>query len=245
MITAFNPPTIAQFQAQFPRDWPYGPGTDKVTPGDIQNAINQAYGLFNPSLWNSTIPSFSATIKGDTTINSPTIANLTSVSGLLPGQTVAGAGIPVASTILLVGASSIVISANATATTAQVILTVGGTSGYTVSEAIIAYCLLSAHLLVLSLQNAGGLSAPSSFQGPGSSGGGVVASKTVGSVSVTYALPDFVTKSPSLSQYMRTGYGQQYLQLLAPKLPGRRVVVVGGEPTPFSGVPGNLGAPIP
>ncbi len=102
---------------------------------------------------------------------------------------------------------------------------------------------MTAHLLVLSLQNAGGLSAPSSFQGAGSSGGGTIESKTVGSVSVTYAIPDRVKNSPILGQYMRTGYGQKYLQMLAPKIPGRRVVVVGGEPAPDSPAVPNFGMP--
>lgn len=243
MATAFTPPSIAQFQAQFPRDWPYGKGTDSVTPGDIQNAINEAFGLFHPGLWNSCIPTFSASITGTTVLNSNTISALSSVYGLLPGQTITGLGIPALSTIQLVGASSVVISANATASAAGVALQVGGTAGYTVSEATIAYCYLSAHLLVLSLQNAGGLGAPLSFQGAGSSGGGTVESKTVGSVSVTYSIPDRVKNSPSLAQYMRTGYGQKYLQMLAPKIPGRRIVVVGGEPSPASPALPNFGVP--
>lgn len=155
----FIPPTIAQFQSQFPRDWPYGSGTDTVQNSDIQAAINEGQSLFNPGLFSNT-PS----------------------------------------------------------------------TGYTISEAQIAFCYLAAHLMVLSLQNSGGLGAPLSYQGQGSSGGGVVETKTVDSVSVGYAVPDFVRKSPTLSQYMRTGYGQKYLQMVAPKIPGRRVMVVGGEP---------------
>lgn len=230
----FAPPTIAQFKAQFPRDWPYGSGSETVTDNDIQNAINEGYGLFNPSLWNNTIPSFSATITGDTTSGSPTVPNLSAVTGLMPAQNVTGSGIPASTTILLVGANSIVLSANAMATATKVSLTIGGTSGYSVSEVQIAYCYLTAHLLVLSLQNSGGLSAPLSYQGAGSSGGGTVESKTVGQVSLTYNLPESVTKSASLSQYLRTGYGQKYLQMLAPKIPGRRVMVVQGERTVYN-----------
>ena len=105
-------------------------------------------------------------------------------------------------------------------------------AGYVNSEANIAYFYLSAHLLTLSLQNSGGLGAPGLSQGALSSGGGVVSSKTVGSVTVNYQLPEFVTKSPTLSQFMRTGFGQKYVQMLAPKIPGARVQVVGDEPTP-------------
>lgn len=245
MITAFTPPTIAQFKAQFPRDWPYGSGTDKVQDADIQNAINEGYGLFNPALWNNTIPTFSATITGDTVATNPTISNLSSVTGLLPGQLVTGSGVPGGSTILLVGASSIVISANATLTATAVSLVVGGSSGYSVAESTIAYCYLTAHLLVLSLQNSGGLGAPLSYQGAGSSGGGVVSSKTAGSVSLSYELPEYVKNSATLSQYLRTGYGQKYLQMVAPKIPGRRVMVVQGEPTPPISPFNSLGPPTP
>jgi|ERR1035437_3705178 hypothetical protein len=243
-MQAFTPPTIAQFKAQFPRDWPYGAGPETVTNGDIQNAINEGYGLFNGSLWNTSIPLFAASILGDTTLGLDTIANVSSVYGLLPTQAISGPGIPALATITLVGANSIVISAPATASALQVALQVGGASGYTVSEATIAYCYLSAHLMVLSLQASGGLGAPNSFQGAGSSGGGIVASKSVDSVSLSYTLPDFVTKSPALAQYMRTAYGQKYLQMLAPKIPGRRVSIVGGERT--VGVPtNNLAFPFP
>lgn len=172
-MIAFTPPTVAQFKAQFPRDWPYGKGTETVTDGDIQNAINEAFNNFHASLFNNTAP-----------------------------------------------------------------------VGTTVAESTIAYCFLTAHLMVLNLQNAGGLGAPESFQGVNTSGGGTVESKTVGSVSISYAIPDAIKNSPTLSQYMRTGYGQKYLIMIAPKIPGRRVVVVAGERTPFAPF-NSLRPPIP
>ena len=54
--TPWVPPTVAQFQAQFFRDFPYAPVVagqtdpclDYVQPQDIQNAINMAAGDFNP-----------------------------------------------------------------------------------------------------------------------------------------------------------------------------------------------------
>jgi hypothetical protein len=239
----FIPPTIAQFQAQFPRDFKYGPGTDVVNPNDIQAAINEGQGLFNASLFENNVATFSATIIGTTTLGSPIITEISSVTGLAPGQPVTGEGIPTLTTILSISATSIMLSANATATAEDVMLTVGSLAGYSVSEAQIAFCYLTAHLLVLSLQNAGGLGAPESFQGPASSGGGTVQTKQVGSVSIGYQLPDFVMSSPTLSQYMRTGYGQKYVQMLAPKIPGRRVMVVGGEPAPFYPTPG-IGSPL-
>jgi|SRR5579864_1783524 len=228
---SFQPPTIAQFKAQFPRDFKYGSGFDTVQDVDIQAALNIGQGLFNPSLFSTNIPSFSTLITGDTTSGSATIINLSSVTGLQPGQNISGVGIPASTTILLVGLTSIVISANATATATGVQLTIGGVSGFSVSEAQIAYSYLTAHFLVLSLQNSGGLGAVLSYQGPASSGGGIVQTKSIDGVSIGYAFPDYVINSPTLSQYLRTGYGQIYLQMATPKLPGRRVMVVGGEPT--------------
>jgi hypothetical protein len=236
---SFTPPTIAQFKAQFPRDFPYGSGLETVQDNDIQAAINLGQGLFNPSLFSQSIPSFSTTITGNTTLNSDVVDTLSSVTGLAPGQAISGAGIPASTTITFVGASSIVISQNATATAASVQLTIGGVSGYSVSEAQIAYLYLSAHLMCLSIQNAGGLGAPAPKLGVLSTGGGVIQTKGVGSVNIGYSFPDYVINSPTLSQYLRTGYGHIYLQMVTPKLPGRRVMVVGGEPTIGGGVPQN------
>ena len=228
---SFIPPTVAQFKAQFPRDFKYGAGTDSVQDSDIQAALNVGQGNFNQRLFRTTIPVFTTVIRGDIAITSPNVANVSAMTGLQPGQTVVGAGIPSGTTILSIGVNSLVLSQNATATQLQAQLTVGGPSGFSVSEAQLAYLYLTAHFLVLNLQNAGGLGAPSPFLGQASSGGGVVAQKTVGGVSVAYTFPDFVVNSRILSQFLKTGYGQMYLQMVTPKIPARRVMVVGGEPT--------------
>ena len=47
------PATVAQFRAYFFRDFEYGPGLDKVTDTDIQNAINGAGSVFNPALFST------------------------------------------------------------------------------------------------------------------------------------------------------------------------------------------------
>lgn len=50
----FIPPTVAQFQAQFYRDFPYPAdptSTAGVNPTDIQNAINMAGINFNTGVW--------------------------------------------------------------------------------------------------------------------------------------------------------------------------------------------------
>ena len=48
----YTSPTVAQFQAQFIRDFPYGTDINTcVTPQDILNAINQADLNINANLW--------------------------------------------------------------------------------------------------------------------------------------------------------------------------------------------------
>lgn len=70
---------------------------------------------------------FGPVITGNVVSNSTTITNLTSTTGLQAGQTITGTGIPQLTTIVSVnvGASSMVISAPATATNNTVPLTIG------------------------------------------------------------------------------------------------------------------------
>lgn len=50
-----NPPaTVADFKAQFTRDFVYGAGLATVRDSDIQNALNIASGVFNPDLFDTT-----------------------------------------------------------------------------------------------------------------------------------------------------------------------------------------------
>jgi hypothetical protein len=80
--------------------------------------------------------------------------------------------------------------------------------------------------LALNIQTAGGLS--ELFQnGIDSNGGGVILNKSVGQVSVAYQLPDRLANDQILYQFQRTGYGQQYLQLVTPRLVGAGYAVGG------------------
>lgn len=63
------------------------------------------------------------TTTGDTTLDGDSIINLASVTGIKPGYLVIGAGIPVGAIVISVGVSSVVISANSTATAVGVSLT--------------------------------------------------------------------------------------------------------------------------
>ncbi len=156
------PITVAEFKAQFNREFVYGPGLDTVQDADITRALNEAYIVWNPALWDT-------------------------------------------------------------------------------DEAKIAYGYSTAHFMVLNIQSAGGLSSVNMGRGVNSHGGGVISAKGVGQVNVTYQVPDFVAQSPILSQFMKTDFGQSFLQLLTPRLVGN-VSFVFGQPqnTLDSGGGGNV-----
>lgn len=74
------------------------------------------------------------------------------------------------------------------------------------------FLYLAAHYLVIDLNNA--------MNPMGMGFMGFTQSKSVGSVSQSFALPDFVTKNAVLSQYMQSGYGAKYVSLIYPYLIG-------------------------
>lgn len=154
------PPNVANFKAQFNREFIYGASLDTVQDNDIQRAINETSIAFNPCLWDGTTP------LGTTT------------------------------------------------------------------ELNIAYLYLSAHYLTLNIQGAGGLSAVPRGRGVKSAGGGSIQTKSVGSVSVAYAISEDIAKSPILGQYMRTDFGQKYLMLITPRLVGNVGIVSGQSYSP-------------
>lgn len=88
---------------------------------------------------------------------------------------------------------------------------------------------LAAHCMVRNIQSAGGVNQIG--QGVGSAGTSPIQSKSVGPVSVAYALPDKIINNPAFSYYISTGYGQKYLMLLMPRLVGN-VALAGGGTTP-------------
>ena len=72
------------------------------------------------------------------------------------------------------------------------------------------YLYLTAHYLVSDFQ-AGGLN---------SVGYNLVSGRSVGSVSESYQIPDWIAKDPTLSQYWTTRYGQKYVSMIRPLLIG-------------------------
>ena len=85
--------------------------------------------------------------------------------------------------------------------------------------AIMIFCYLAAHYLVIDLNNA---------QSPFAVGFyGFTQSKSVGSVSESYGIPQWMLNNQSLSQYAQTGYGRKYLSLILPYLTGNIIFTPG------------------
>lgn len=84
----------------------------------------------------------------------------------------------------------------------------------------LAFLYCAAHYLVNDLRT--------SSQGVDSAGSFPVSSRTVGSMSESYQIPDMYKDSPQLAFFTSTGYGQKFLSLLLPNLVGNIVAVWGG-----------------
>lgn len=84
------------------------------------------------------------------------------------------------------------------------------------------FLYLVAFYLTIDFQNA--LNANGGF--------GLVQSKSVGSVSESYAIPQFFMNKPQFAMYAQNGYGRKYLNMLLPYLTGNIILAKGA--TTFS-----------
>lgn len=87
------------------------------------------------------------------------------------------------------------------------------------SSAEMGFYYLAAHYLVIDLNNA----ATSLSLG----GNGLTQSKSVGSVSESFAIPQWILNDAVLGSYAQTGYGRKYLSLIMPFLVGNIMIVPG------------------
>jgi len=85
------------------------------------------------------------------------------------------------------------------------------------STAKLVFLYLVAYYLTIDFQNA------MSPMG----GGGIVQSKSVGSVSESYAIPQWMLNNPSYGMYAVNGYGRKYLSLIRPYLLGTIILSKG------------------
>ena len=81
------------------------------------------------------------------------------------------------------------------------------------------YLYLSAHFMVLNLQ--------SSSQGINGQFNWLEQSKSVGSVSQAFAIPQRILDNPEFAFYTKTNYGAMYLQMVLPQLSGNIYTVEG------------------
>lgn len=83
----------------------------------------------------------------------------------------------------------------------------------------LGFLYLTAHYLVIDLQN--------SSQGINGRYEGIMSNKSVGSVSVGYQLPSWVTDNPVYSLLAQTRYGMKYLSMIIALMVGSVVSVKG------------------
>ena len=83
----------------------------------------------------------------------------------------------------------------------------------------VGYLLLSAHYLVMNLR--------ASSQGINGQFAWLEQSKSVGSVSAAYGIPQRIMDNPEFAVFTKTNYGAQYLALLLPQLAGQVYNVAG------------------
>lgn len=89
---------------------------------------------------------------------------------------------------------------------------------YPTDKIKLPWLYLTAHFLVLDLR-AGGLKSESFA---------LTSSKSVGSVSESYSIPDWILNNPQLAYLSKTSYGSKYLNMTIPYLVGNVGAVYGG-----------------
>lgn len=85
------------------------------------------------------------------------------------------------------------------------------------TTALMVFLYLAAHYLTVDFNNALGISSI-----------GIATSKSVGSVSESYTIPQWLTDSPALGVYATTPYGVKYASLIRPYLIGNVMLFRGG-----------------
>lgn len=85
------------------------------------------------------------------------------------------------------------------------------------ATALKVFLFLAAHYLTVDFQNA-----------LGGTNIGITTSKSVGSVSESYTIPQYIQNSPALSAYCTTGYGVKYASLMYPYTIGNVMLFKGG-----------------
>lgn len=96
------------------------------------------------------------------------------------------------------------------------------------------FLYLAAHFLASAVQMAGGLDMNIGVQ---NAGGMPISAQTVGSVSLTFELPERWKNDPSIAPFLTTKFGITYVQMAMPRTSGNMQVVAGYNDT---GAPNGL-----
>ena len=91
-----------------------------------------------------------------------------------------------------------------------------------------AFLMLAAHFLALNIQAVGGLGLSLGLE---NSGGSAISSQTVGSVSLSFELPEGWKNDPTVAPFLRTSYGIRYVQMAWPRMRGNFQTVAGFNDT--------------
>lgn len=207
--------TVSQFEAQFPRDFPY---LDNIIydPDVIYNTGDEIYypptKLFYQSLIDGNIGivpgSFTKWDQGSQDYD---------VSGQVYDAAAAGKSwCKYADSI-----DNWIQDADITRAFAEALIVCNQGLFGTDAQVTLGYLYLTAHYLCNDIK--------ASLAGVNSTGGFPVSSRSVGSVSESYSIPEAYTQNPILAMYTQSSYGMKYLALALPNMVGNMQAVWGGS----------------
>ena len=221
---SYQLPSIADFKAQFARDFPFATpaavvgvvGATATASIDAGSVSGIAVGTPGSGLSDTAPPS--VVVYGGGGVGALAVAVMT--AGAVASVTVAQAGygyVTAPQVYIALGGDNtnsdrvtdfdIARAFNAAESFNMTRTLSGDQSAFTY-----AYNLLAAHYLCVTLQASG--------TGLGGKAEWLTNSKTVGNVSESFNIPPRVLNSPFLSKLSRTTYGSQFLELFAPSLVG-------------------------
>lgn len=214
---SYRLPTVSQFKAQFPRDFPYAvPAWGAEIAPTLTAGVVTAVTLAKGGQGYKTTP----TLSIESSSGSGCVLACTIASGAVTGVSITSGGSGYSSD------ARVIVTGGAGDPTDQTRVTDADIEGalfdasYNVSQALFdtepafqrAFGYLTAHNLVEKLLASG--------EGLASQYNWLTASKSIGSLQESFQIPERISKDPMLSAYSKTRYGALYLQIISPLLIG-------------------------
>jgi len=214
---AYTVPAVADFKAQFVRDFPYalpgygGSGTAVVSSGVITSVAVTTAG-------SSYLVSPTVTIT-DPTGSGATVTCTLGAGGSITNFSVSSGGSNYTAPVVVLSggggdASNPGKVQDADINTGLALAYVNCNPAFFQTQQLytLGFLYLAAHYMVVNLRN--------SMQGIASKYNWLTSNRSVGSITEGYEIPERVRKSPILSQLSTTTYGAQYLTMTIPQLIG-------------------------